>query len=134
MVLRMAVATTLTQAPDASETRRKSLLAESDELRLLVLPRAPLPGLVGLEIGLAWEKVATGYTGSLEVLVRVHDGSAAAARMTALAPHARPLTGRKTDERVVRLSPRLPGTVADLTLRLAQELAREMPPDFWSDK
>ena len=32
MVLRMAVATTLTQAPDASETRRKSLLAESDEL------------------------------------------------------------------------------------------------------
>ncbi len=32
MVLRMAVATTLAQAPDASETRRKSLLAESDAL------------------------------------------------------------------------------------------------------
>jgi hypothetical protein len=95
-----------------------------DELRLLVLPRAAMPGVVGIEIGVAWIATPAGYAAETEVLVRVREATAAAARLVALGPHRRPVHGRKTDERVVRLVPSLPsraGAVA-LVRRLAQEL------------
>src|SRR5262249_37337608 len=61
----------------------------ADELRLLVVPRASMPGLTGIEIGLAWQRTANGYTPATEVLVRMHEATAAAARMSTLAPRAR---------------------------------------------
>ena len=95
-----------------------------DELRLLVLPRAAMPGVVGIEVGVAWIATPAGYAAETEVLVRVREASAAAARMVALGPHRRPVHGRRTDERVVRLVPALPSRAgaAALVRRLAQEL------------
>jgi hypothetical protein len=95
-----------------------------DELRLLVLPRAPMPGVVGIEVGVAWIETPAGYVPETEVLVRVRDASAAAAQMVALGPHRRVVHGRKTDERVVRLVPALPsrGGAVALVKRLAAEL------------
>jgi hypothetical protein len=97
----------------------------ADELRLLVLPRAAMPGLAGIEIGQAWRRTANGFVPVTEVLVRVHDASPAAARMTAIAPSSRAVPGRRPDERVVRLGPALPARRATIALvrRLAGELA-----------
>ena len=98
--------------------------ASPDELRLLVVPRAPMPGVVGIEVGVAWIETPAGYVPETEVLVRVHDASAAAARMIALGSHHRTVPGRKTDERVLRLVPALPsrGGAVALVRRLAREL------------
>jgi hypothetical protein len=79
-----------------------------DELRLLVLPRAAMPGLVGVEIGLAWSQTPVGWASTPEVLARFLEGSAAAARLTRELPGARTVPGRRPDERVVRMLPRRP--------------------------
>jgi hypothetical protein len=95
-----------------------------DELRLLVLPRTAMPGVVGIEVGVAWVPTPAGYVPETEVLVRVRDDSAAAARMVALAPRRRSVPGRRPDERVVRLVPSRPSKAgaAALVRRLAREL------------
>jgi hypothetical protein len=82
--------------------------ARPDELRLLVLPREAMPGLAGIEVGLGWGRAATSFVAAPEVLVRVHEATAASARMISLAPGIVPVTGRKPEERVYRLSPRVP--------------------------
>jgi hypothetical protein len=79
-----------------------------DELRVLVLPRVAMPGVVGVEIGLAWSHTPAGWAPTPEVLARVLDGSAAAARLARELPAARSVPGRRPEERVVRLSPRAP--------------------------
>jgi hypothetical protein len=79
-----------------------------DELRLLVLPRAAMPGLVGVEIGLAWSQTPVGWASTPEVLARFLEGSAAAARLTRELPGARTVPGRRPEERVVRMLPRRP--------------------------
>jgi hypothetical protein len=79
-----------------------------DELRLLVLPRAAMPGLLGIELGLAWSSTPVGWSGAPEVLARVLEGSPAAARLAQELPALRPVPGRRPDERVVRLLPRAP--------------------------
>ncbi len=96
-----------------------------DELRLLAVPRASLPGLLGIELGVAWSRTCAGYAPRAEVLVRVHEATDAAARVGQLAAFCCPVTGRKAEERVVRLTPCLPGTAAAVSLvqRLASELA-----------
>jgi hypothetical protein len=99
-------------------------LVKPDEARILVLPREPLPGLAGIEVGLAWRRSATSFVGTPEVLVRVREATAASARMTSLAPHVVPVPGRKSEERVYRLTPRTPtrkGTVA-----LVQSLGKRL--------
>lgn len=97
---------------------------EPDELRLLVLPKTPMPGVVGIEVGLAWARAGAGYAGNPEVLVRVQDASAASARMTRLAPFAKAVPGRRPEERVIRLRPRMATSAAtrELVLALAREL------------
>jgi hypothetical protein len=77
-----------------------------DELRLLVLPRAAMPGLVGVEVGRAWSPTPTGWAATPEVLVRVLEESSAAVKLAQVLPRARALPGRRADERVVRLIPR----------------------------
>ena len=79
-----------------------------DELRLLVLPRAAMPGLVGVEVGLAWSQTPVGWASTPEVLARFLEGSAAAARLSRELPGARTVPGRRPDERVVRVLPRRP--------------------------
>jgi hypothetical protein len=105
-----------------------------DEVRILAVPRAGLPGLVGIEVGLAWRSGATSYAATPAVLVRVHESTAASARMTTLAPFARAVPGRKPEERVFRLVPRLPtrdGTLA-LVRRLGVELLdRRVTAESW---
>ncbi len=86
-----------------------------DELRVLLLPRAAMPGVVGIEIGLAWSSTSVGWVATPEVLVRVLEGSAAAAKIAQVAPRARAVPGRRADERVARLLPGVltrAGTVA----------------------
>jgi hypothetical protein len=86
-----------------------------DEVRVLVVPRAPMPGLSAIEIG---------FAASPEVLVRVQEATAASARLTCLAPEVVPVPGRKPEERVYRLRPRFPtrSATAALVLSLGQRL------------
>lgn len=95
-----------------------------DELRLLVLPRAAMPGVLGVEVGLAWSHSPTGWVGTPEVLARVLDGSAAATRLAREVPAARVVPGRRPEERVMRLVPRAPtrGHAAALVRSLAEAL------------
>lgn len=111
---------------------------EPDELRLMTLPRVAMPGLLAIEVGVAFGRTSSGYAPATEVLVRVQDGSAAAARVASLAPFARPVPGRRADERVVRIEPRLPTRAG--TLALVERLGRELvdrrmriptPPEPW---
>ncbi|HEY3820178.1 MAG TPA: hypothetical protein VGL81_23600 [Polyangiaceae bacterium] len=95
-----------------------------DELRLLVLPRAALPGLLGIELGLAWSCSPVGWSSTPEVLTRVVEGSPAAARLAQELPAMRLVPGRRPDERVVRLLPRAPTRAA------AAALARTLSETF----
>jgi hypothetical protein len=97
---------------------------EPDELRLFALPRAALPGLLGIELGVAWTRTASAWRARLEAIVRVHEASDAQARLALVAPFARPVTGRTPEERVFVLTPRLPGAGAAraLVARLVREL------------
>jgi hypothetical protein len=97
---------------------------EGDELRLLVLPRAATPGLVGIEVGLAWSATPVGWAGSPEVLVRVLERSAAASRLGTAIPSARTTFGRHADERVASLRPH--ATTAAGTTALVRELAEAL--------
>jgi hypothetical protein len=87
-----------------------------DELRLLVLPRAAVPGLLGIEIGLAWSATPVGWSGSPEVLARVLEGTPAAFRLAQELPAARLVPGRRPDERVARLLPIAPTRAAAAAL------------------
>ena len=77
-----------------------------------------------IELVSSWPRTATGYAPRAEVLGRVHDASDAAARLPRIAPFARPVTGRKSDEKVIVLTPVLPGHAA--TLALVTRLVREV--------
>jgi hypothetical protein len=109
----------------------------ADELRLLIVPRMGLAGVVALEVGLAWSSTPVCWAATPEVLARVTDCSPAAAKLAADAPRARSTPGRRPDERVVRLLPRSPspsGTVA-LVRRLVEALTdRRATPhgDAWT--
>jgi hypothetical protein len=98
--------------------------ADFDEVRLLVQPRVAMPGLLGLEVGIAWATTPVGPAASPEVLARVLEESPAAARLTSEFPLVRTVRGRRPEERVVRMLPRTPtqaGTVA-LVRALAETL------------
>jgi hypothetical protein len=95
--------------------------AGHDELRLLILPRAAMPGVLGVEVGLAWASTPVGWAASPEVLARVLEESPAAARLARELPQSRALPGRRPDERVVRVLPLAPTEAC--TVALVQELA-----------
>ncbi len=102
--------------------RLPSLADHPDELRLLVMPRAPIPGLFGIEVAAAWERRAGTFVSSAEVLVRVHEDSPASAKMAALRARSQP--GRKPEERVFRFEPAWPSTAA--AAQLTREWAETM--------
>jgi hypothetical protein len=116
-----------------------------DETRILISPRLAMGGLAGIEVGVAWERAGGATLAAFDVLVRVHDGTFASAKMTAAFPSKRVLPGRKPEERVLRFEPEGPGAsqaaalVANLAEILrdrrvimaaaAREVERRLPPN-----
>jgi len=100
-----------------------------DELRLLCAPRVPLRGFVGIEIGFVAVAGAGGFFRLPEVLVRVMDASPCHDAFRHLRPGARWLRGRRAEERVLTLAPRLPtlSMTTALALRLIEH-ARDLAP------
>lgn len=90
---------------------------EPDELRLLVQPRDAASGLVALEAGVEPERGIGGFVASPFVIVRTREGSDA---QRALPRDVVWTRGRRADERVAILKPKLP-TIA-LTLALLERL------------
>ncbi len=92
-----------------------------DEVRLTCSPSEPMPGLRAIELALACAPPGTALP---EVLVRFDDGSAAAAKIAQIAPGICLVPGRCPEEKVLRLSPRMPtpSGAARLLARLAVEL------------
>lgn len=91
--------------------------SEPDELRLLSVPKRPLSGLIALEAGVEMERGLGGSVLLPFVIVRAKEGSPAHGVLLSGVSWSR---GRKLEERVAILRPRLP-TLA-LTLRLLDRL------------
>jgi hypothetical protein len=94
---------------------------DADELRLLVVPRLPLRGFASIEVAMTYAVGFGARVGMPEVLLRVVAGSPCDQALATLSRHARITPGRKADERVFSLSPRLP-TVA-MTAEIVAALA-----------
>jgi len=92
----------------------------ADELRLTVVPRHAVSGFSGLEVGVVLSQGAGSALQSPEVLLRVQQGSACEALAEELTEGARSQRGRRPNERVYTLTPRLPTAwmTADLVSRL----------------
>jgi hypothetical protein len=91
--------------------------SEPDELRVLVQPKDALTGLVALETGLDAQRGLGGVVGVPFVIVRAKEGSPA---QSALPRGVIWTRGRKPDERVAILSPKLP--TVGLTVALVEKL------------
>ncbi len=100
--------------------------AEPDELRVLVQPKDGIAGLVALETGLDAQRGLGGVVGVPFVIVRAKEGSRAQLALPRGVIWAR---GRKPDERVAILSPKLPtiGLTVALVERLLAELSAQAP-------
>ena len=95
--------------------------AEPDELRLLVLPKPALPGLVAVEAGLDFHQGMLGVLPLPYVIVRVLENSEAAEAMPRGLLWTR---GRSAEERVAVLRPKVP--TRKVTLELVKHLARRL--------
>jgi len=100
-----------------------------DELRLLCAPRVPLRGFVGVEVGLVAVTGVGGFFYLPEILVRVIDASPCHDAFRTLRPGARWLRGRRAEERVMSLAPRLPTLAMTTALAIRViEHARDLAP------
>jgi len=95
---------------------------DADELRLGLVPRAALPGFVGIEVGVVHAPGAGGAIALPEVLLRVTAGSPCEQAVERMARSARSARGRRPDERVLVFTPRLP--TARMTAAIAAALGR----------
>ncbi|HYQ14649.1 MAG TPA: hypothetical protein VEQ58_02795, partial [Polyangiaceae bacterium] len=98
-----------------------------DELRLLLQPRGALSGLMAVEVGADHALGLGGVVTEPYVLLRVREGSLCAAALTAPIQFQR---GRKPDERVAVLRPKLPTVTETLALlhELCELLTQPAPP------
>lgn len=94
---------------------------DADELRLMVVPRLPLRGFTSIEVGMTYAVGLGARVPMPEILLRVVEGSACDLALAALSRSARITLGRKPDERVFTLSPRLP--TAAMTAEILVALA-----------
>lgn len=94
-----------------------------DEVRLTCAPADRIPGLRTIELALA-AVAPGGNTAVPEILVRFDDASAAAEKIARIAPGVAVVPGRAPEEKVLRLSPRVPtpAFAARLLARLSEEL------------
>jgi hypothetical protein len=91
---------------------------DPDELRLLVMPRRPLSGVAGIEVGLEYQYGGGGPVALPYALVRVQDGSPG---YQALCQHVSCVRGRSPEERVAVIRPKLP--TRRMTLKLVERIA-----------
>jgi hypothetical protein len=102
--------------------------ARNDETRLFITSSLAMAGVVAIEAGVAWERAPSVLGGSsvasFDVLVRVLDGTFAAAKMAGAVPKKRALPGRKPEERVFRFETEGPSPkdVAALVVSLSETL------------
>lgn len=94
-----------------------------DEVRLACAPAVRIPGLRAIELALATSSEAP-EAPIPQVLVRFDDASAAAAKVAAIAPGMAVVVGRAPEEKVLRVTPRVPtaSSAARLVARLLGEL------------
>lgn len=104
--------------------------AQPDEMRLAIVPRAPLTGFVGLEIGVVSIPSAESAVHMPELILRVATGSPCEEALTAVVEQGKSHRGRRSSERAITFMPRLPTSwmTADLALRLVVAIreARKM--------
>ena len=116
------------QAPDAlrlvPRVRIPTGEVDADELRLLVVPRLPLRGFTSIEVAMTYAVGWGARVAMPEILVRVVSGSVCDQALASLSRHARITPGRKADERVFTLAPRLPtvAMTAEILLALASRV------------
>ncbi len=98
-----------------------------DELRLQIHPRGTLSGLMAVEVGTDHALGLGGVVAEPYVLLRVREGSPCAAALPAQLSFQR---GRKLEERVAVLRPKLPTVAETLALvsELCELLAQPAPP------
>jgi hypothetical protein len=98
----------------------------ADELRLLLQPRGALAGLMAIEVGTDYALGLGGIVAEPYVLLRVREASPCA---SALPPQTSFQRGRKAEERVAVLRPKLP-TVSETLALVAEllELLTQAPP------
>lgn len=113
--------------------RVKEGSVEIDEVRLACAPAIRIPGLRGIELALATSQDAwVAPPPSPEVLVRYEDGSSAGAKIARIARGMPVVVGRSPDEKVLRVSPRVPTPegAARLVARLLGELEGRRTSDL----
>ncbi len=89
---------------DVAAYARVAQTGNIEQTRLRVMPTVAMPGLLAIEVGVAWEWRGA-WLAAFDVLVRVTDGSFASAKMTTAFPRKRALPGRQPEERVFRFEP-----------------------------
>jgi hypothetical protein len=101
--------------------------AEPDELRLLVVPQSPKAGLVSIEVGLESQQGSGGSVLLPYIIVRARDASPS---YEALPRDVIWMRGRKPEERVTVIRPKLPTRAMCLALltRLLERLSMATPP------
>lgn len=95
-----------------------------DEMRLAIVPRSPLNGFVGLEIGIVSIPSAESAVHAPELILRVANGSPCEEALSTVLDQGKSQRGRRSSERAITFVPRLPTTwmTADLALRLVAAL------------
>lgn len=93
-----------------------------DEVRLACSPRVRIKGLRAIELALA-TSVEAPEAPVPQVLVRFDDGSSAASKIAAIAPGMEIVVGRSPEEKVLRVTPRVP-TARDAARLVARLLAQ----------
>lgn len=89
---------------------------DPDELRLGVVPKLPLRGFAGIEVGVTYALGFGPRVAMPEILVRVVSGSPCDEALALVSTKGRISPGRKPDERVIAISPRFP------TARMTSEI------------
>ncbi|MBW2457426.1 MAG: hypothetical protein JRI68_23160 [Deltaproteobacteria bacterium] len=107
---------------------------DPDELRLMVVPPVPLRGFTAIEVGVTYALGVGARVAMPEVLLRVVEGSPCDEAVAAISSSGRITPGRKPDERVIALSPRVPTvrSTVEITAALAtrvvdREASRQRP-------
>lgn len=105
--------------------------ATPDELRLAIVPRSPLTGFVGLEIGVVAAPSAESAVHIPELILRVAAGSPCEASLGNVLDQGKSQRGRRSSERAITFMPRLPTTwlTTDLALRLISALREARKSD-----
>ncbi len=95
-----------------------------DEIRLVLMPRAALPGLTAIEIAVEYEQTPAGPVTMPCLIVRAREDSPATRALPRTVVWAR---GRKPDERIATIRPQLPtaSLLLGLALRVVRRLSRE---------